>query len=169
VPLDEVRGWWRYHQLFADLLRARLAHQQTDCLPELHRAAATWRETHGLVDDAVRHALAAVGVLPARPVVHLDAGYDYQSCRQALAARGMAGEMPHAGGLPDPGRPAVGDRGAAIVCGRLVRHAWTCYRWDRRPPPPVTYWGRARPRAGRRPGVPMLATEERDGQPRSGR
>src|SRR5829696_3959288 len=42
VPLDEVRGWWRYHHLFADLLRARLA-----------------REQHGLVDDAVRHALAA--------------------------------------------------------------------------------------------------------------
>ena len=28
VPLDEVRGWWRYHHLFADLLRARLQQQQ---------------------------------------------------------------------------------------------------------------------------------------------
>ena len=28
VPLDEVRGWWRYHHLFADLLRARLLEQQ---------------------------------------------------------------------------------------------------------------------------------------------
>ena len=28
VPLDEVRGWWRYHHLFADLLRARLQHEQ---------------------------------------------------------------------------------------------------------------------------------------------
>jgi LuxR family transcriptional regulator, maltose regulon positive regulatory protein len=59
VPLDEVRGWWRYHQLFADLLRARLAQEQPERLPELHRAAAGWCERHGLVDDAVRHALAA--------------------------------------------------------------------------------------------------------------
>ena len=28
VPLDEVRGWWRYHHLFADLLRARLEQDQ---------------------------------------------------------------------------------------------------------------------------------------------
>jgi ATP/maltotriose-dependent transcriptional regulator MalT len=58
-PLDEVRGWWRYHQLFADLLRARLHQQQPDRLPGLHRAAAAWHEQHGLADDAIRHALAA--------------------------------------------------------------------------------------------------------------
>jgi LuxR family maltose regulon positive regulatory protein len=59
VPLDEVRGWWRYHQLFADLLRARLAQQQPERVPVLHRNAAAWSEAHGLPDDAVRHALAA--------------------------------------------------------------------------------------------------------------
>jgi len=59
VPLDEVRGWWRYHHLFADLLRARLRQQQPGRVPELHRAAAAWSEAHGLADDAVRHALAA--------------------------------------------------------------------------------------------------------------
>jgi LuxR family maltose regulon positive regulatory protein len=59
VPLDEVRGWWRYHELFADLLRARLRQQHPERVPELHRAAATWSEANGLADDAVRHALAA--------------------------------------------------------------------------------------------------------------
>jgi LuxR family transcriptional regulator, maltose regulon positive regulatory protein len=59
VPLDEVRRWWRYHHLFADLLRARLAREQPDRLPGLHQAAAAWSERHGLVDDAIRHALAA--------------------------------------------------------------------------------------------------------------
>jgi ATP/maltotriose-dependent transcriptional regulator MalT len=59
VPLDEVRGWWRYHQLFADLLRARLQQQQPERVPELHRAAAAWLEAHGLADEAVRHGLAA--------------------------------------------------------------------------------------------------------------
>jgi LuxR family transcriptional regulator, maltose regulon positive regulatory protein len=59
VPLDEVRGWWRYHQLFADLLRARLEQEQPGRVQELHRAAAGWSDEHDLGDDAVRHALAA--------------------------------------------------------------------------------------------------------------
>jgi LuxR family transcriptional regulator, maltose regulon positive regulatory protein len=59
VPLDEVRGWWRYHHLFADLLRARLHAEQPGRVPALHAAAAVWSEGHDLADDAVRHALAA--------------------------------------------------------------------------------------------------------------
>jgi LuxR family maltose regulon positive regulatory protein len=59
VPLDEVRRWWRYHHLFADLLRARLHQEQPERVPALHEAAAAWSEQHGLVDDAVRYALAA--------------------------------------------------------------------------------------------------------------
>jgi len=59
VPLDEVRGWWRYHHLFADLLRARLRQQQPGRPAALHHNAAAWCEEHGLADDAVRHALGA--------------------------------------------------------------------------------------------------------------
>ncbi len=75
VPLDEVRGWWRYHHLFADLLRARLQQQHPERVPQLHRAAAAWYERHGLVDDAVRHALAADDPVWAARLVerHFDA------------------------------------------------------------------------------------------------
>jgi LuxR family maltose regulon positive regulatory protein len=59
VPLDEVRGWWRYHHLFADLLRARLQAEQPGRAVALNRVAAAWCEEHDLADDAVRHALAA--------------------------------------------------------------------------------------------------------------
>jgi LuxR family maltose regulon positive regulatory protein len=59
VPLDEVRGWWRYHHLFADLLRARLQAEQPGRAVALHRAAAAWCQEHDLADDAVRHALAS--------------------------------------------------------------------------------------------------------------
>ena len=59
VPLDEVRGWWRYHHLFADLLRARLQQEQPGRVPELHRNAAVWYAGRGLADDAIRHAVAA--------------------------------------------------------------------------------------------------------------
>ena len=47
VPLDDQRRWWRYHQLFAGLLEARLRHQRPERVPALHRAAAAWLEAHG--------------------------------------------------------------------------------------------------------------------------
>jgi len=59
VPLDEVRGWWRYHHLFADLLQARLQQEQADRVVHLHRSAATWCQEHRQPDDAIRHAVAA--------------------------------------------------------------------------------------------------------------
>ncbi len=58
VQLDDVRGWWRYHHLFADLLRARLG-QDPGRARRLHRNAAAWYEQRALPDDTVRHALAA--------------------------------------------------------------------------------------------------------------
>ncbi len=75
VPLDQVRGWWRYHHLFADLLRARLQQQHPEQVPQLHRNAAAWCERHGLVDDAVRHALAADDPIWAARLIerHFDA------------------------------------------------------------------------------------------------
>jgi LuxR family transcriptional regulator, maltose regulon positive regulatory protein len=75
LPLDEVRGWWRYHHLFADLLRARLAREQPERAPELHASAAAWCEQHGLLDDAVRHALAAGDAVWAARLIeqHFDA------------------------------------------------------------------------------------------------
>ncbi len=59
TPLDEVRGWWRYHHLFADLLRVRLGQRTEDDVAELHRRAARWHEAAGDVNPAVRHALDA--------------------------------------------------------------------------------------------------------------
>jgi LuxR family transcriptional regulator, maltose regulon positive regulatory protein len=69
VPLDEERRWWRYHHLFADLLRARLQQADPARVTALHRAATAWCEKHGLADDAVRHALAAGQVTSAARIV----------------------------------------------------------------------------------------------------
>ena len=75
VPLDEVRGWWRYHHLFADLLRARLQAEQPGRVAQLHRNAAAWCQEHGLADDAIRHAVAAGEITWAAGLVeqHFDA------------------------------------------------------------------------------------------------
>lgn len=59
VPLDDRREWYRYHHLFADVLRARLLAEQPDLVPLLHQRASRWYEAHDSAEEAVRHALAA--------------------------------------------------------------------------------------------------------------
>jgi len=58
IPLDTERGWYRYHHLFADLLRLRLQHTQPAVVPELHQRASAWYEGQGMPYPAIRHALA---------------------------------------------------------------------------------------------------------------
>jgi ATP/maltotriose-dependent transcriptional regulator MalT len=58
VPLDDSRQWYRYHHLFADLLKSRLQQLESEQVPELHRRASFWYEESGYGDEAVEHALA---------------------------------------------------------------------------------------------------------------
>ncbi|MGN6490055.1 MAG: LuxR C-terminal-related transcriptional regulator [Devosia sp.] len=59
VPLDAHRQWFRYHHLFADVLRGQLSDTQTQALPEIHRRASTWFEAHEERAEAIHHALEA--------------------------------------------------------------------------------------------------------------
>jgi LuxR family maltose regulon positive regulatory protein len=59
VPLDDVRTWYRYHHLFADLLRSRLDQSQSDLVPHLRRRAAAWLEQKGFITEALHHLFAA--------------------------------------------------------------------------------------------------------------
>jgi LuxR family transcriptional regulator, maltose regulon positive regulatory protein len=59
VPLDDKRHWFRYHHLFADVLRARALAEQPHQVSVLHQRASAWYERNGLPSDAIRHALAA--------------------------------------------------------------------------------------------------------------
>jgi len=59
VPLDTERVWYRYHQLFRELLRKQLQHEAAEQIPELHRRASQWCAAHALIEEAVEHALAA--------------------------------------------------------------------------------------------------------------
>jgi LuxR family transcriptional regulator, maltose regulon positive regulatory protein len=52
-------GWYRYHALFADVLRLKLRHESPGLVPELHQRAAGWYRRNGLLTQAVRHAAAA--------------------------------------------------------------------------------------------------------------
>jgi LuxR family transcriptional regulator, maltose regulon positive regulatory protein len=59
MALDDERCWYRYHHLFGDLLRQRLRRQRRWDEAVLHRRAAYWFAEKGLVEEAVRHAMAA--------------------------------------------------------------------------------------------------------------
>ena len=59
VPLDDERGWYRYHHLFAQALRRHLQQREPTSPPVLHRRASAWYEQHELPIEAVQHALAA--------------------------------------------------------------------------------------------------------------
>jgi len=56
VPLDDDRSWYRYHHLFADLLKQRLRTQQGDLLRQLHLRASQWLAKNGFKNEAVDHA-----------------------------------------------------------------------------------------------------------------
>ena len=52
-------GWYRYHTLFAEVLRLELRREHPDRAASLHRRAARWYERNGQLTDAVRHAAQA--------------------------------------------------------------------------------------------------------------
>jgi LuxR family transcriptional regulator, maltose regulon positive regulatory protein len=59
LPLDDERQWYRYHQLFAEMLRQRLHTLQPDRVARLHQRASAWYAQHDLMREAVHHALAS--------------------------------------------------------------------------------------------------------------
>ena len=60
VPLDDERRWYRYHNLFAGFLRARLAQtREPGEIAAIHRRAADWHAAHHLIDGGLHHYLAA--------------------------------------------------------------------------------------------------------------
>jgi LuxR family maltose regulon positive regulatory protein len=69
LPLDNRREWFRYHHLFAELLRQRLRETDTsDAIANLHRAAAEWHEAQGDIAAAIHHARA---LSDERTILHL--------------------------------------------------------------------------------------------------
>jgi LuxR family transcriptional regulator, maltose regulon positive regulatory protein len=59
TSVDAGRSWFRYHHLFADLLRLGLRRLAPATVKPLHRAAADWYQQHGDMVEAIRHAQAA--------------------------------------------------------------------------------------------------------------
>jgi LuxR family transcriptional regulator, maltose regulon positive regulatory protein len=72
VPLDMSRHWYRYHHLFGELLRTELHRTEPDLVSDLHQRAATWFETEGLIDEAVRHLVAGGDIARSADLIAAD-------------------------------------------------------------------------------------------------
>lgn len=81
VSLDDEQHWYRYHHLFADLLRDRQKALQKEKTAESHRRASLWFDRAGMTTDAIQHALAApdydmaMGLIESHAVEMLVQGY----------------------------------------------------------------------------------------------
>jgi LuxR family maltose regulon positive regulatory protein len=69
VPLDASRQWYRYHQLFAELLRHELDRAEPSLAPLLHRRASAWHREHGSIAEAIGHAISACDLADARELI----------------------------------------------------------------------------------------------------
>ena len=75
LPLDDRRRWFRFHHLFAQILRVELERREPAGVPGLHRRAFEWHREFGTTDEAIHHAVAAqafpeAGQLIAETWVH---------------------------------------------------------------------------------------------------
>lgn len=91
VPLDGERQWYRYHHLFADLLRQRLCQNQPELVPTLHARASKWYEQNGLKDEAVDHALRAEDYVRAVYLIERDVNTIWAYGEYAKVGRWLAG------------------------------------------------------------------------------
>ncbi|MFN2419026.1 MAG: helix-turn-helix transcriptional regulator [Candidatus Limnocylindria bacterium] len=119
VPLDDRRLWYRYHHLFADVLRARLLDEEPEQLDELHRRASAWYEASGDQPQAITHAMAGHDVERAAMLIELAAPAALRNRQEATARRWLTA-------LPDelfPTRPVLSmlKVGALMVSGETAR------------------------------------------------
>src|SRR5919197_110604 len=93
VPLDDRRRWYRYHHLFADVLRTHLMDEHPDRVAALHHRASRWHERNREPSPAIRHALAAGDVERAAGLVEL-AIPELRRSRQEATIRGWLDAIP---------------------------------------------------------------------------
>ena len=87
VALDDRRHWYRYHHLFADVLRARLTDEDPGLIDELHRRASDWYSVNGEPAAAIEHAMAGHHVDDAARLIELAAPSMRQSRQEGTLRR----------------------------------------------------------------------------------
>ncbi len=96
VPLDNERQWFRYHHLFADLLRKRLSQSTNAEINTLHIRASIWYEQHGLRSEAIHHALIAADFGRAAAMIEREWGATHSVTLQSRAQKTWMQALPDA-------------------------------------------------------------------------
>ncbi|HEV2255334.1 MAG TPA: LuxR C-terminal-related transcriptional regulator [Streptosporangiaceae bacterium] len=115
VPLDPERTWFRYHHLFADLLRLELRRTLPEEVPALHRCAAGWFIRQGQVVEAIRHTQAAGDWLDAARLL-ADHSFSLTLDGQAQTMQALVRAFPPGEDHPEL---ALVRAGGDLVQGRL--------------------------------------------------
>ena len=100
VSLDPGRTWFRYHHLFADLLRLALRRALPEQVAALHRRAAGWFSGHGLFADAIRHTQAA-GDWPDAARLLVDHAFSLTMDGQSQTVRALLRAFPPGANYPE--------------------------------------------------------------------
>jgi LuxR family transcriptional regulator, maltose regulon positive regulatory protein len=124
IPLDRHGQWYRYHQLFRELLHAELQRREPELVGELHTRAAAWFEANNLTEAAIGHAQYAGDAERVARLVLKVANQVWASGRLDTVLRWM--EWFSAKGLIEH-HPAVAVHGALIYA--LVGKAGDAERW----------------------------------------
>ncbi len=95
VPLDDERRWYRYHHLFADLLRQRLHQAYPEQILLLHYRASEWFEQNRFMDAAIAHALRGTDYPRAARLIETRYRDNYELGSQMVLRRWLA-ELPEA-------------------------------------------------------------------------
>jgi len=124
IPLDDRRGWYRFHHMFRDLLRAELELREPALVPELNRRAGQWCQANGLPDAAVDYALAAGDADRAALIVQQRGQHLYRAGRVVTLRRWFdwfddSGLMHHY-----PGVAVVGAWAAALTGRPAAAERW---------------------------------------------
>jgi len=117
VSLDPGRTWFRYHHLFADLLRLELRRALPAEVPTLHRYAADWLIQHGQIADAIRHTQAAGDWSDAARLL-ADQSFSLTMDGQAQTVRALLEAFPPGAPADDP-ELALIRAGLNLARGRL--------------------------------------------------
>jgi LuxR family transcriptional regulator, maltose regulon positive regulatory protein len=124
IPLDRVGQWYRYHQLFRELLHAELLQREPETIPELHTRAASWYEANNLPEAAIEHAQQARDADRVERLVLNIANQVWVSGRLDTVLRWMEW-FASEGAIED--HPAVAVHGSLIYA--LVGKASDAERW----------------------------------------
>jgi len=141
IPVDTTRTWYRYHRLFAELLRHELRAADPTAIRELHRRAGEWYQAEGSVPDAIHHASEAGDIEDARELIARHWNDYFNQGRLGTVERWLAA-IPRGSVIEDPRLCVAGawlglDRGELeqarewIEAAAVARQSWPVPTDDR--------------------------------------